>query len=196
MEKAKGPRIRTIPGGDDKERLVCPECSFIHYENPKIVVGTVSTWEDQYLLVRRAVAPRIGYWSLPAGYLEMGESAREGAIRETYEESGAKVIIDGLLAQYDVRRIGQIQLIFRAQIVHLGELKAGNETLEVGLFAWQDIPWQELAFPTVSWALHHHFESRHRNSLVPFYNPTKLGEDPPPLSKERRARSQEPTAPF
>jgi ADP-ribose pyrophosphatase YjhB (NUDIX family) len=153
----------------------------VHYDNPKIIVGTIATWEDKYLLCRRAIPPRVGYWTMPAGFLEIGESTREGAMRETMEEAGARVEITDLLAQYDIRRIGQVYLLFRATILNPHELVAGEESQEVRLFDWPELPWQSLAFPTVQWALEHHHQTRQQRTLVPFGNPTQGGEDPPPL---------------
>ena len=166
-----GPRIRKIPEGDNRERLVCPDCQFIAYENPKLIVGAVSCWQNRYLLCRRAIAPRTGYWTIPAGFLELGETAAEGAIRETLEETGAFILIDQLLAYYDLNHIGQVHMIFRASIEDPTPIGPRPESLECRLFSWNEIPWSELAFPTVHWALQHHHESQIRGSFAPFTNP-------------------------
>jgi ADP-ribose pyrophosphatase YjhB (NUDIX family) len=151
----RGPSVLTIPEGDNRERMVCPDCGFINYENPKVVVGAVCLWQDRFLLCRRAINPRRGYWTLPAGYLELHESTVAGAIREAWEEAQARITIDGLLAVYDIPRISQVQLIYRAHLA-APEFAAGPESLEVKLFAWEEIPWDELAFPSVRWALDHY----------------------------------------
>jgi ADP-ribose pyrophosphatase YjhB (NUDIX family) len=151
----RGPTILTIPEGDNRERMVCPDCGFINYENPKIVVGSVCLWQERILLCRRAINPRRGYWTLPAGYLELNESTSAGAIREAWEEAQARIVIDGLLAVYDIPRISQVQIIYRAHL-DAPDFAAGPESLEVRLFAWDEIPWDELAFPSVRWALDHY----------------------------------------
>ena len=161
---------RSVPPGDNIERSVCAACGFVDYQNPKIVVGSVATWADKILLCRRAIDPRIGYWTLPAGYMELGETAEEGALREATEEACAKLEIDRLMAVYSVPRISQVQLMFRARLVSLA-IAAGPESEEVGLFEWDDIPWPDLAFPTVGWALRHFRESRGRDDFPPFSNP-------------------------
>jgi ADP-ribose pyrophosphatase YjhB (NUDIX family) len=154
----RGPSVLSVPEGDNRERMVCPDCGFINYENPKIVVGAVCLWQEQFLLCRRAINPRRGYWTLPAGYLELNESTLAGAMREAWEEAEARITIDGLLAVYDIPRISQVQIIYRAHL-NAPEFAAGAESLEVKLFAWDEIPWDELAFPSVRWALDHYRES-------------------------------------
>lgn len=149
-----GPSVRTIPDGDTRERMVCPDCGFIAYENPKVVVGSVVVSGDRFLLCRRAIEPRRGYWTLPAGYLEVKESTMAGAAREALEEARAHIEIDGLLAVYDIPRISQVQVIYRARLAEPG-FEAGPESLEVRLFAWDEIPWDDLAFPSVRWSLQH-----------------------------------------
>lgn len=153
----QGPIHRAIPDGDNRERLVCRDCGFIHYQNPKVVVGAIVTWQDQFLLCRRAIEPRRGFWTMPAGYLEENESAAAGAMREAREEACAHIVIDHLLAVYDVPRLSQIQLIYRAHL-DAPEFAAGHETLEAKLFGWDELPWSELAFPSVHWGLKHHRE--------------------------------------
>ncbi len=121
-----GPRIRETPVGDNRPRLVCPECTFIQYDNPLVVVGSVVTRDDRILLCRRAIEPRRGYWTIPAGYLELNEAAEEGAIREAAEEACAKIAIDALLAVYNITRISQVQLIHRA-VLRSPDIAAGEE---------------------------------------------------------------------
>ncbi len=143
----------TIPAGDDRERAVCAACGYVAYENPKVVTGAVVVQDGRVLLCRRAIEPRAGYWTLPAGYLALNETTAEGARREALEEAGADIALDGILAIYDVSRISQVQIIYRARLVR-PSIAAGAESIEVGLFSWDDIPWNMLAFPTVGWALH------------------------------------------
>lgn len=146
---------RRIPEGDDRERMICADCGHIDYQNPKVVVGTVVVSDNKVLMCRRAIEPRRGFWTLPAGYLELGETLEEGAAREAMEEATAGISIDGILAVFSVARIGQVQVIFRGRFAgpEAPRYAAGPESLEVGLFAWDDIPWNDIAFPTVHWAL-------------------------------------------
>jgi len=161
---------RKTPPGDDHERDVCGHCGFIDYKNPKIVVGSVATWKDRILLCRRAIEPRRGFWTLPAGYMEMGETAEEGACREAFEEACASLEIERLLGVYSVPRISQVQLIFRARL-KTGAIAPGPESQDVRLAAWDDIPWADIAFPTVGWALRHFHETRGKADFAPFSNP-------------------------
>lgn len=158
-----------IPEGDDKARRVCQRCDFIDYQNPKIVAGSVVEKDGKILLCKRAIEPRKGYWTLPAGFMELGESVEEAAAREAQEEALADISIERVLAVYSVPRIGQVQVMFRAQLA--GSFGVGPESIEVGLFAWADIPWSELAFPTVVWALTHYAETRGDMVFAPFANP-------------------------
>lgn len=169
-EESRGPRLRSVPEGDNRERLVCPDCAYILYENPKIVVGSVCRWGDRILLCRRAIEPRIGFWTLPAGYLELHESTQGGAVREAFEEAQARIAIEGLLAIYDIPRISQVQLIYRARLT-AADIAAGPESREVRLFAWDQIPWEELAFPSVRWALDHWHEGLATGDWTPRGNP-------------------------
>jgi len=155
----RGPSLRGIPEGDDRERMICAECGFVLYDNPKIVVGSVVRWGDRVLLCRRSIDPRRGFWTLPAGYLELNESTSAGAAREAWEEARARLEIEGLLAIYDIPRISQVQLIYRARLIE-ESIAAGPESLEVRLFGWDEIPWGDIAFPSVRWALHHEREAQ------------------------------------
>jgi ADP-ribose pyrophosphatase YjhB (NUDIX family) len=147
--------VRQIPEGDNRERLICPDCGHVAYENPKVVVGAVVAHGGQVLLCRRAIEPRRGYWTLPAGFLEMGETIEDGARREAWEEAEADISLDGILAVYSISRIGQVQVIFRACFADpaIPAFAAGPESAEVGLFAWDRIPWDQIAFPSVHWSL-------------------------------------------
>jgi ADP-ribose pyrophosphatase YjhB (NUDIX family) len=158
-----------IPADEDRERLVCDACGYIAYVNPKIVVGSIVTYEDKFLICRRAIEPRRGFWTLPAGYLEEGESVEAGAMREAREEACAEIEIDGLLAYYSVTHLSQVQLMFRARLLS-PDVAAGPESLEVALVPWEDIPWAELAFPSVRWALEH-YRAWREGVPAPFSNP-------------------------
>src|SRR5437868_4040180 len=136
--------VRRVPEGDTTERYVCGECGHIYYTNPKIVVGAVVAHEGRILMCRRAIEPRKGFWTLPAGFLEEHETPEEGARREAMEEARATIALDALLAVYSVPRISQVQLMYRA-CLEKPEFSAGPESLEVALFAWDKIPWDETA---------------------------------------------------
>lgn len=142
-----------IPEGDNRERMVCRDCGHIDYQNPKIVAGAVVVHDGKILLCRRAIEPRLGYWTLPAGYMELGETVEDSARREAMEEAEAEITLDGILALYSISRIGQVHIMFRARFTDQPHFAAGTESLEVGLFTWDEIPWDHLAFPTVHWAL-------------------------------------------
>ncbi len=156
-----------IPAGDNRERAVCDDCGFVDYVNPRIVVGVVCTWKDQYLLCKRAIEPRKGYWTFPAGFLEQGESPEEGAAREAAEEAGADVSVEALLGIYSIPRIGQVQMMFQGAL-RSPEVAAGEESLEVKFVPWSGILWDDLAFLSVSAALRHHHEVRGRTAFPPF----------------------------
>jgi ADP-ribose pyrophosphatase YjhB (NUDIX family) len=138
-----------IPPGDDRLRYVCDACGTVHYQNPKMVVGTIPIWHDKILLCRRAIEPRYGKWTLPAGYLENGETASEGACRETIEEAGAK--LDSLVpyALLNLTFVNQIYVMFLGRLLD-SEYQAGAESLDVRLFREEEIPWDELAFTVIT----------------------------------------------
>jgi len=165
-EKPAGPTLRAIPDGDDRERLVCGDCGFVLYENPKIIVGAVCTWENRYLLVRRAIAPRIGYWTMPVGYMELGETTEQGALREVWEEARARAEIDGLLSVYSIPEISQVHMIYRARMLS-PDCAAGPESQEVGLFTWDEIPWDHLAYPNVRWSLEYQRDTAALDAFPP-----------------------------
>ncbi len=148
-----GARVeRKIPPGDNLERHICTDCEKIHYLNPKVVVGAVCRWDERILLCRRAIEPRSGFWTIPAGFMEIGESTEEGAVRETLEEANARIEITDLLAIYNIPRLAQVQIFYRADML-TPAFSAGIETLELDLFGIDNIPWDDLAFPTVHWIL-------------------------------------------
>lgn len=145
-----------VPPKDNRARHVCTACGRIHYENPRMVVGCLPLWEDRVLLCRRAIEPRLGLWTLPAGFMENHETAREGAMRETLEEAGARVEILDLYSLISVPDINQVYLLFRARLLDLN-FAPGEESLEVRLFREAEIPWDKLAFRTVRTTLEHYF---------------------------------------
>jgi ADP-ribose pyrophosphatase YjhB (NUDIX family) len=175
--------IRRIPEDDNRERLVCADCGFISYENPKVVVGSVVVADGRVLLCKRAIEPRLGFWTLPAGYLELGETLAEGALREAQEEAEAAIELDGILGVFSIVRIGQVLVIFRARFPSGAEphFAAGSESLEVGLFAWDQIPWDEIAFPSVHWAL----DAWHRSGQAALGRPAGNPQDDPRGVHER-----------
>ncbi|HEY4173434.1 MAG TPA: NUDIX hydrolase [Rhodopila sp.] len=148
--------VRHVPEGDNRERMVCADCGYVAYENPKVVVGSVVVADGRVLMCRRAIEPRKGFWTLPAGYMELGETLEEGAAREALEEAEAAITIEGILGVFSIARIGQVQVIFKAHFTDPGTpaFAAGPESLEVRLFHPDEIPWDDIAFPSVHWALH------------------------------------------
>jgi ADP-ribose pyrophosphatase YjhB (NUDIX family) len=148
-----------VPADDNRDRAVCPACATIHYENPLNVVGTVPVWQDRVLLCKRAIEPRYGLWTLPAGFLELGESTAEGAVRETVEESGAQIELGPLFSVLNVVRVGQVHLFYRARMTSPA-LDPGSETLEARLFLEDEVPWDEIAFRTVRETLLAYFADR------------------------------------
>lgn len=138
----------TIPQGDTRPRWVCPACHTIYYDNPKVVVGALVLHNNQILLCRRAIEPRYGFWTLPAGFLEIGETMREGAVRETYEEAEARIAKPKLYALFDLPKLGQIHAMYLAHLEG-ASFGAGEESLECRLFDFDDIPWDELSFASI-----------------------------------------------
>ncbi len=161
---------RQVPAGDTHERDVCTTCGFINYVNPKIVTGSIVRHDGKLLLCRRAIEPRTGYWTLPAGFMELGETAEQAAMREAREEANAEIVIDRLRAVYTIPRIAQVQIMYLA---HLGSdaFSPGPESLEVKLASWDEIPWGELAFPSVRWALQQYRGVEGIAEFAPFSNP-------------------------
>jgi ADP-ribose pyrophosphatase YjhB (NUDIX family) len=150
---------RRIPEGDNLPRDVCAACGTIHYQNPKVVVGCLPEWKDEVLLCRRAIEPRYGLWTLPAGFLENGETVTAGAVRETLEEAGARVAVGDLYTMISLPNISQVYMMFRARLVDL-DFSAGTESLEVRLFHEDEIPWDEIAFRTIGRTLRNYFLDR------------------------------------
>jgi ADP-ribose pyrophosphatase YjhB (NUDIX family) len=172
-KKPVGPRVEIVPDGDDRPRLVCPDCGFINYINPRVVVGAVSTWGDKFLMAKRAIHPRKGFWTIPAGFLEAGETLEAGAVRETWEEARARIKIDQLLGIYNIARISQVYLVFRAHMIS-EDHGAGVESEDARLFAWDEIPWDTLAFPSIKWSLTHFREVMGRSDFAPRCEPAAM----------------------
>ncbi|HCU52824.1 MAG TPA: NUDIX hydrolase [Gammaproteobacteria bacterium] len=159
-----GPINRHVPTGDTHERDVCANCQTIHYQNPKMVVGCIPEWEDRILLCRRAIEPRVGLWTLPAGFMELNETTAQAAAREAQEEANAVTEIGELYTLYSLPHINQVYLIYRARLLNL-DFSPGDESLEVRLFHESDIPWPEMAFPVVTRTLQLYFADRLRGDF-------------------------------
>lgn len=175
-----------IPQGDDRERHICTDCDAIHYLNPRIIAGCLPTYEDKVLLCKRAIEPRHGYWTLPAGFMENGESTEEGALRECWEEARARLHLRGLYTLFSLPEINQVYMLFRGELANL-DFGPGPESLEVELFTEQDIPWDELAFPVMRQTLRHYFADR-REQHFPFRSET-LYRDPVRLPQNSASRT-------
>ena len=154
-----------VPEGDNLPRYLCEACGAIHYLNPRLIVGTLPEWEGRILLCRRAIEPRRGFWTLPAGFMENGETTEQAALRETLEEANARVELSGLFTLLSVPHVDQVHLFYRAQLLDL-DFSAGPESLEVTLFKEADIPWKDLAFRTVSTTLQHYLTDRSSGNFV------------------------------
>lgn len=155
------PVDRRVPDGDNRERDICDHCGAIHYQNPRVVVGTVPVWENRILLCRRAIEPRYDTWTLPAGFMELGETTAQGAARETLEESGARVELGDLFTVIDVPQVDQVHVYYLARA--LGpELDPGPESLDARYYDESEIPWDDLSFRTVVTTLRHFLEDRRR----------------------------------
>lgn len=148
-----------IPDMDDRLRYMCDHCGIIHYQNPKMVVGSLPVWQGKVLLCRRAIEPQLGLWTLPAGFMENGETTLAGAQRETFEEAGAAIENGRLYRLFDIPFISQVYLFYLADMTD-GKHSPGAESLETALFDEADIPWQELAFPVIHDVLKEYFEDR------------------------------------
>ena len=175
------PVVLRVPPGDDRPRHVCDACGVIHYSNPKVVAGCVPVWEDQVLLCRRAIAPRHGLWTLPAGFMENGETTQAAAARETLEEALARVDVGDLYCYLNIARISQVYVIFHARLLDL-DFAPGAESLEVALFREHEVPWERIAFPAIEITLRHYFEDRARGVF-----PTRV------LDVERRSAPESST---
>ena len=162
-----------VPDDDNRIRHICTACGIIHYQNPKMVIGSIPEWEDKILLCRRAIEPRHGLWTLPGGFMENGESTAQAAVRETQEEANARIELGDLYSMYSLPYINQVHMLFRARLLDL-DFGPGPESLEVKLFSEAEIPWDEIAFRPVRLSLEHYFAERkngtftfHTGELVP-----------------------------
>lgn len=153
-----------IPDGDHRPRHICDHCGTIHYQNPKIVAGCIAHWEDRVLMCRRAIEPRHGLWTVPAGFLENGETTYQGALRETIEEANARVEVEDLYVTVNLPHINQIYMLFRGRLLDL-DFFPGEESLETQLMTAQEIPWGDMAFPTVTESLRLYFADRQRGAF-------------------------------
>jgi ADP-ribose pyrophosphatase YjhB (NUDIX family) len=183
------PVVLKVPAGDNRPRYVCERCATIHYQNPRLVVGCLPEWQDRVLLCRRAIEPRHGLWTLPAGFMENGETTAEGAVRETLEEAGARVEVIALYSMINVPDINQVYLLYRARLLDL-DFHPGEESLEVALFSEADIPWQELAFRTVHKTLQHYYEDRREGQFRLHFgdllrHPPSAAPGPRPTPKDK-----------
>lgn len=172
---------RKTPDGDTHQRDVCSTCGYVHYVNPKIVTGAIVLHGGRILLCRRAIAPRIGFWTLPAGFMELGETAEQAAVREAREEANAEIAIERLLAVYSIPRIAQVQIMYLARLTS-ATVSPGPESLEVVLAGRDEIPWAELAFPSVRWALEQFQTVQDRGNFAPFSNPPGEFGDTKPMT--------------
>ena len=154
-----GKLVTRIPDGDNVNRIVCDHCAAIHYQNPRVVVGCLPEWEDKVLLCKRAIEPRYGLWTLPAGFLENGETVEQGAMRETAEEANARVELGDLYTMISLLHVSQVYMMYRARLLDL-DFGPGTESLEVKLFTEDEIPWESLAFRTIARTLRRYFLDR------------------------------------
>jgi len=153
------PVLLRIPDGDNRPRYVCGHCDTIHYQNPKIITGCIPVWQDRLLLCKRAIEPRLGLWTLPAGFMENDETMEQAAIRECMEEANAKVEIEGIYSIFSLPHVSQVYVLYRSRLLDL-DYSAGIESLEVELFSEEQIPWSQLAFRTITHTLEFFFADR------------------------------------
>ena len=172
---------KKVPHDDSFERDICTHCGLINYQNPRIIAGVVASLtengEEKILMCRRAIEPRKGFWTLPAGFMEKGETVAQGAAREAHEEACAEVKPNALIGVYNVERIAQVQMFYRAELTS-PKIAAGPESEEVALMRWDEIPWNELAFPAVYYALQHWYETRDEVAFAPFSEPENWADTP------------------
>ena len=158
------PVSQRVPEGDNRPRHVCDHCDTIHYQNPNIVTGTLPVWEDKVLLCKRAIEPRYGLWTLPAGFMENGETMEEAAARESIEEANANIELQDIYTIISLPHVNQVYIMYRARLLDLAFFP-GTESLEVKLFSEQEIPWQQLAFRTIHYTLENFFADRHQGQF-------------------------------
>lgn len=177
---------KKIPAGDNRPRDVCSHCQTVHYQNPRVVTGCLPVYQDKVLLCRRGIEPRKGYWTLPGGFMELGESIEQGAVRETFEEACARVSVDSLYVLYNVLHVGQLSAFFLATLDQ-PEFAAGEESEEVALFAEEDIPWDQLAFSTIVRTLRYYFSDRQKGVY-----PLRIEDVAPPHPQPSHCQKAEP----
>jgi len=148
-----------VPAGDHLLRHVCEHCNTIHYQNPKIIAGTIPEWENKILLCKRAIEPRYGLWTLPAGFMENNETTIQGALRESMEEANAQLNNLSLFCVFSIPHISQVYMMYRGEL-HNGQATPGTESLDLDLFSEQDIPWDEIAFPVITETLKLYFKDK------------------------------------
>jgi ADP-ribose pyrophosphatase YjhB (NUDIX family) len=170
------PVIVKVPPGDSLPRHVCDACSTIHYQNPKMVIGCIPEWEGRILLCKRAIEPRYGLWTLPAGFMENGETVADAARRETFEEAKARVELGDMFSVLSVPYINQVHIFYRARLLDL-DFGPGEESLDVALFDEAEIPWPQIAFRTVAATLRHFYEDRKSGDFR-----VHAGDIPPPAA--------------
>lgn len=175
---------RGIPEGDDRFRYICESCGAVHYQNPKLIAGCIPVWQDRVLLCKRAIEPRRGFWTLPAGFMEQGETLGEAARREAFEEANVEVEIDGLYTLFSLPHISQVYVFFRARMLE-ERFFPGSESLETRLFHEREIPWPDIAFATVHRALTHFFSDRRSGDFV--QRTEDIGPDSRPMGEDAAA---------
>ena len=151
--------IQTIPEGDNMSRHVCEHCNMIHYQNPKIIAGTIPEWDNKILLCKRAIEPRHGLWTLPAGFMENSETTIQGALRESMEEANAELTRMTLFCVFSIPHISQVYMMYRGELIN-GQASPGSESLELDLFSEENIPWDEIAFPVITETLKLYFKDK------------------------------------
>jgi len=151
--------VRRVPYGDHVPRYVCDHCQTVHYDNPRVIVGCIAEWNGRILLCRRSIEPRRGYWTVPAGFMENGESSVEGALRETWEESGTRIELEGLYSVFDIPEIHQVYLIYRGHLLS-PKYNPGSESMDVRLMKPMEIPWDQLTYPAVGSILERYIRER------------------------------------
>lgn len=151
--------VYAVPADDNRHRYICHTCNIVHYQNPKVVTGCLPVWEDKVLLCKRAIEPRYDFWTLPAGFMELGETTLEAAVRETVEEANARVEVESLFAVFNLPHVDQVYMMFKSRLLDT-DFSAGEESLEVALFKEEEIPWDDLAFQTITETLRYYFEDR------------------------------------
>jgi len=173
--------VLRIPQDDDRPRHICEQCDTIHYQNPRIIAGCLPVFEDKVLLCRRAIEPRQGYWTLPAGFMENAESVEQAALRESREEAHANITLHELYTLFSIPHINQVYMLFKGELNDLN-FRAGSESLEVRLFTEEEIPWQQLAFPSIHKTLEYYFVDR-KQQHYPLRSEVLTGKPSPPTNQ-------------